>query len=133
MIKKLTSLLMLTMFLFAPIMMTVSVSAQFDPLDKACEEKVGSGGADQICEKSKGAKDEITGNTGIITRIANILSFVAAIIAVFVIIIAGITMMTSGGDPSKVANSRNTIIYAAIGLIVIVLARTIVLYVFGSV
>jgi type IV secretory pathway VirB2 component (pilin) len=69
-------------------------------------------------QASEGPINPLNPNDGIIVQIANILSFVAAIIAVFIIIIAGITMMTSGGDSGKVKNSRNAIIYTVVGLIV---------------
>jgi hypothetical protein len=133
MIKRLIySLLLLGIFL-TPLAVTASVGAQFDPLETSCDAKVGNGGANQICKESEEGSDKVTGDSGIITRVANILSIVAAIIAVIVIMIAGITMMTSQGDAGKVASSRNTIIYTAIGLVVIVLARTIVVFVFGSI
>lgn len=133
MIKRLLASLLFLGTLFSPLAISGVVYAQFDPLETTCDAKVGSGGANQICNESKKGDDKITGDSGIITRVANILAIVAAIIAVIVIIIAGITMMTSQGDAGKVATSRNTIIYTAIGLVVIVLARSLVLFVFGSV
>jgi len=134
MMKKLLILFMFLMTFLSPLAMSPVVSA-FDPLKPACDEKdkVRSGAADEICNTSENAADPVTGSEGIITKVANILAFVAAIIAVFVIIIAGITMMTSGGDPGKIASSRNTIIYTVIGLFVIVIARTIVVFIFNRI
>lgn len=63
------------------------------------------------------------------STVADILStvfVVAAGIALIVIIIAGIRFMLSRGDPQKTAQARNTIIYAAVGLIVMALAFSIV-------
>jgi type IV secretory pathway VirB2 component (pilin) len=108
--------------------------AQFDPLEQSCEGIDASDDANAICEASGSGTgtDPITSDNGIIADIANILTFVAAIIAVFIIVIAGITMMTSGGDSGKVTSSRNAIIYTVIGLVIIVLARTIVIFVFDN-
>lgn len=65
----------------------------------------------------------------IISIVASILGF----IAVIVIIIAAIKFITSQGEPQKVANARNTIIYAAIGLVVSILAHVIVNFVIEAV
>ncbi|MEO8785079.1 MAG: hypothetical protein ABI221_02040 [Candidatus Saccharimonadales bacterium] len=35
----------------------------------------------------------------------------------------------SSGDPAKVSQAKNTILYAVVGLIVIVMARTIIVFV----
>ena len=42
-----------------------------------------------------------------------------------VIIIGGITMMTSQGSPDKVKKARNAIIYALVGLVIALLAFAI--------
>jgi type IV secretory pathway VirB2 component (pilin) len=61
--------------------------------------------------------------------VANILAFAAAVIAVIIVMVAGITMMTSDGDAGKIASSRNAIIYTVVGLIIIIAARSIVVFV----
>lgn len=64
----------------------------------------------------------------------NILGMVymaAGIIAVITIIIAGYMYTISGGNPSEVEKSKNTILYAVIGLIVIAGAFTITQFVLG--
>ncbi len=70
--------------------------------------------------------DPITGSNGIITTIANLLAWTAGGLAIIIIIFAGFRFVKSSGDPSKVSQARETILYAAVGLIVIVLARLIV-------
>lgn len=50
-------------------------------------------------------------------------------IAVLIIIIAGIKLLTSRGDPQAVGRARDTIIYAAIGLAVALTAFSIVTFV----
>lgn len=52
-------------------------------------------------------------------------------IALIVIIVAGIRLMLSRGDPQGVAKARDTIIYAAVGLAVAVSAYTILNFVVG--
>lgn len=89
-----------------------------------------------VCQ-SNGPQTEsdnsIYGPNGIITKIANIIAIFVGIAAVIVIIIAGIQYMVSTGDPTKVNNAKNAIIYAIVGLIVALLARTVVVYVISKI
>ena len=50
---------------------------------------------------------------------------VAAVIAVIVIIIAGILYATSSGDSAKIARAKNAILYSIIGLVVVIIASAI--------
>ena len=117
------------MFVFQGVLSS-GASAQFDPLEPTCDATSDTQEAQAICDASSNPEDPFD-DGNIVADIANILAFAGGIIAVFIIVIAGITMMTSGGDAGKVTNSRNAIIYAAIGLVVIVLARTIVVFIFS--
>jgi Type IV secretion system pilin len=63
----------------------------------------------------------------------NIAYFIAGIIAVIVIIIAGFTFVTSGSDPGAVTKAKNAILYAIIGIVVILSAFAITAFVRGSV
>ncbi len=47
-------------------------------------------------------------------------------VAVIMIIVGGIRYTTSLGDPAAVTSAKNTILYAVIGLVVAILAGTIV-------
>ena len=54
---------------------------------------------------------------------------IIGIVAVIMIILGGFTMMTSSGDPGKVKNGKDTILYGVIGLVVALLAVVIVNFV----
>ncbi|MEX2013007.1 MAG: hypothetical protein WD967_01235, partial [Candidatus Levyibacteriota bacterium] len=57
-----------------------------------------------------------------------VLTFVfglAGIAAVFFVLFAGFKFLTSGGDPKQVQGARQTLTYAIIGLIVIILSYAI--------
>jgi Type IV secretion system pilin len=69
----------------------------------------------------------------VIFNILNLAYFVAGIIAVIVIIIAGFTMTTNGSDPGAVGKAKNSILYAVIGIIVILAAFGITAFVRGSI
>jgi hypothetical protein len=63
--------------------------------------------------------------------IVNTLLYVLGAIAVVMIIFAGITYVTSGGDAAAVTKAKNTILYSVVGLVVAVLAYAIVNFVLG--
>ncbi len=50
----------------------------------------------------------------------------AGIVCAIIIVMGGISYVTSTGDPQKVAKAKNTIMYAAIGLAITLLAAAIV-------
>jgi hypothetical protein len=73
--------------------------------------------------------DTISGANGVIARATKAVSIVGGIAAVFAILIGGFLMMTAAGDSGKLNSGRQTVIYALIGVVIIALARTIILFV----
>lgn len=67
-----------------------------------------------------------------ITFIINLFSVIVGVVAVIMIIYAGFKYITSGGDSGKVTSAKNTIVYAAIGLVIVALAQFIVKFVLGK-
>ena len=61
----------------------------------------------------------------------NLFYFVAGIVAVIVIIVAGIMYASSGGDAGSVTKAKNLILYSIIGLVVIFSAFVITNFVIG--
>ena len=61
----------------------------------------------------------------------NVLLFLAAAIAVLIIIIGGIRYIISTGDAARIKQAKDTIFYAIMGLIVAILAYAIVNFVIG--
>jgi hypothetical protein len=82
-----------------------------------------------VCKASGG--NNLSGPTGIIIKVSNIFAFVAGVGAVFVIIIGGFTYVTSNGDSGKASGGKNAVVYAVIGLVIIVLGRAIIGFVVG--
>src|SRR5579884_1294923 len=68
-----------------------------------------------------------------ITLVVNVLSWVVGIAAVIMVIVGGLRFVTSGGDATKAAGARSTILYAIIGLVVVALAQVIVKFVLQKV
>lgn len=61
----------------------------------------------------------------------NIFYLAAGIIAVIAIILGGYFYVTSLGDSAAVSKAKNTILYAVIGLIVIIMAFAVTWFVIG--
>lgn len=61
--------------------------------------------------------------------------FIALIAAIcfLVIVIAGFQFIIAAGEPSKIAKARQTILYAVVGLIISLIAGTIVGFVTGKI
>lgn len=70
------------------------------------------------------------GLTNVVKTVIRILSLIAGVAAVIMIIIGGLRYITSGGDSSSTASAKNTIIYALVGLVIVVFAQVIVGFVF---
>ena len=68
-----------------------------------------------------------------IMKFVNLALWVAGIIAVIVVIIAGINYSLSSGDPSKTASAKNAILYSVIGLVIAASAIAITKYIIGKV
>jgi hypothetical protein len=70
--------------------------------------------------------------TTVIKTVINLLSWIVGAISV-IIIIAGLGMVTSGGEPEKAKKAKSTITYALVGLVIVALAQIIVRFVIKQV
>jgi heme/copper-type cytochrome/quinol oxidase subunit 2 len=96
--------------------------AQAAPKDEICQGvgAVSTGG----CDASQGTTID-----SIVKLIVNIFSTIIAIVAVVMLMVGGFKITSSGGDSSKVASGKSTILYAVVGLIIVAMAQTIVWFV----
>ncbi len=62
-----------------------------------------------------------------------ILLRIAAMVAIGYIIYAGFQYMTSNGEPEKTKNAKNTIINALVGLVIAIVATTLVSFIGNSI
>ena len=66
-----------------------------------------------------------------VMKVYNMVKYAASIIAVIIILFAGVSYMISGSDPKKRENAKNMAMYVIIGLIVIWAAPLIVNFIVG--
>lgn len=68
-----------------------------------------------------------------IQAVVNILSILVGVAAIIMIIVGGLKYIMSSGDSGNVNSAKNTILYAVIGLVVVLLAQVIVRFVINRV
>ncbi len=71
--------------------------------------------------------------TSTLNTIINVVIGIVGFIAVAMMIMGGISFVTSQGDTAKVTKARNTILYGVVGLVVALLAFAIVNFVLANV
>ncbi len=69
----------------------------------------------------------------IIQSVTTALLGVIGALAVIMIIVGGLRYVTSGGDPKKTADAKNTIMYSIAGVVVAIMAYAIVKFIIASV
>lgn len=79
----------------------------------------------------KGGAKEV-GSGQVETLLMNVY-IVAGIVAVVAIIIGGVRYTTSGGESSNIKAAKDTILYAVVGLIVVIMAAAITDFVINNV
>ena len=73
--------------------------------------------------------DAIAVLNSLVARFINLLSIVVGVVSVIMIIFGGFRYITSAGRDTSVTSAKNTILYAIIGLVIVVLAQVIVRFV----
>lgn len=129
MIKKLY-LALLAVMISLSILAPASVGA-FEPFkDDVCRGPAAT--QTSVCTDGKSAENPISGSNGAILKAVNVLAFVAGAAAVIIIILASIRMISSGGSTDEVAGARRSVVFAAVGLVIIIFARTLVAFIIGK-
>lgn len=62
-------------------------------------------------------------------NLLNVAYFLAGIVAVIVIIYGGVRYVTANGDPNNVKSAKNAIMYAVVGLVVVMMAAAMTQFV----
>lgn len=68
-----------------------------------------------------------------VAGIMNVVYLVAGMVAVLVIVVAGFMFITSRGDMNAIAKAKNALLYAVIGLVVVLLAFVITQFILGRI
>ncbi|MCU0667241.1 MAG: pilin [Patescibacteria group bacterium] len=114
----------------APSAVLVAEGKAVDDLDAICSQSKNKNSSLCIGWRQGSENTENSDNVvlDIIKRIIDLLAYIAGILAVLYIMWGGFRYIKSAGSSEKAADGRKMIIYALIGVIVIVLSRYIVLF-----
>jgi len=125
MIKRLTYILsLIVLCVFA----NPTTALAFDFFGHACNGDTSSSAA---CGDNSGT-NPLTGDPGLIIKIADIIAYIAGAAAVIILLISGLRYITSGSDPEKAKTARKTATGALIGLAVIALAKVLIDFVLSK-
>lgn len=72
-------------------------------------------------------------STGYLNTLVDAFIYVGAAIAVIFVIVGGVRYITSTGDPTRIQQAKDTVLYAVIGLVTIILVRFIIDFVIAKV
>lgn len=126
--KKISRLLFVALAGLSLSLVAAAPVAAVDVVAPNCEgEAVNSA----VCRdnQSTASENPIFGPSGILTRVINILSILVGIAAVIAIMISGLRMTLSQGEPNTLATARRSLLYAVLGIVVAALAQAIVIFV----
>lgn len=70
--------------------------------------------------------------SNIVKTVIDVLSWIVGIISVIMVIVGGLKYILSSGDSNNVNSAKNTILYAIIGLVIVLLAQVIVRFVVNT-
>jgi hypothetical protein len=129
--KKLVAFLVIPLALISFNFIRVSNVGAISTICNDSNLTAGSASGSAYC--NSGSNDPILGSSGILSLVINLLAAIAGLVAVIMIIISAIQLINSGGSSEKVAKARDTIIFACVGLVVVVLARILVLFIVSKI
>lgn len=75
---------------------------------------------------------KVQGDSGDVGTILNIVFGIGGALALLVLVVSGLRYITSAGDPQKTSKAKNGVIYAVIGLALLIISRSIVSYVVNN-
>jgi hypothetical protein len=137
--RRLIVFLAIPLFALAMIAAVPSFSAAQSPFDDICATVPEGKPKPSTCAdneadagKDRSETNPLTGKDGIILRAARLVSFITGVASVVIIIIGGIKYATSNGDSNSVNSAKNTILYAAVGLVISIAAQSIILFVIAQ-
>ena len=120
--------LSLTLLCLVGSLASSSQVAAASPFDAVCAANPDSA-ASTVCNSKDKNANPVTGPNGVAVKVIEILNIVIGVTAVVVIIVSGIRLVISSGDPASISGAKNAILYAVVGLVIAVTAQTIVVFV----
>ncbi len=129
---KLKFLILSLISTFTILMIPSSVLA-VNVLNPACQ-NTSTGQVPPECQDQiTGKQNPLFGPNGLITKAVQIITIVVGLAAVVTIVISGLRLVMSNGDPNTASSARTAIIYAAIGIVIALVSQAMVTFVLSKV
>jgi hypothetical protein len=128
---KLTRFVATALLLFMPMLVPVAVHAD---TTVNTQQNLCSGASLDLTGGTTDCADSGATNSvqSILKTVINIFSLIVGAVSVIMIIIGGFRYIISGGESSNVSGAKNTIIFAIVGLVIVVLAQVLVQFVLAK-
>jgi len=130
MIKRIIFSLLLVISFFAA--SSLSAQAGSNIVGTVCNGNNNTGSS-AVCTDTHNANTSTNPVIDRFQKITLIVAYVAGAAAVIMILAGSLKYITAAGDSNKVSSAKNTIIYALVGLIIIVLAASIINFVVSKI
>ena len=120
------------------VLLTTLITGLFivSPIAYAQPTYLGNASSDDACQTlkdlnpdNKGCGAGDNGVNDIITLSLNLLTFIAAVIAVIMMFVSGFKYITAQGDSNQISSAKRSLIYALVGLVVVASAQFLVKFV----
>jgi hypothetical protein len=108
----------------------LATRAQF--ASAACDPTSGSAAQGAACAAGTNAPTNLFGNGSLFQAIANILIFLIGAVSVIMIIVGGLRMVISSGNPANVKSARETILYAIVGVVIAIMSYAVIHFILGN-
>lgn len=118
--------------LLAPVALASPAAAAYNPLGNCGQNSPAADSA--VCQSEKTAGDDpLTGPDGLLIKATRIVALIAGFAAVLIIALAGVRYITSSGAADQISQAKKTIIYASVGIIVIIIGQAVISYIISRI
>jgi len=137
-IKKFVMTMAAIAVLIAPSVVLVPSVAHAAIADSVCRGVLDTGAGDPASGTDSTQASDCNEEDGesfssLAKKIINVFSIVVGAVSVIMIIVGGFRYIISGGDSGGVTAGKNTILYAIVGLVIVIFAQVIVRFVLTNV
>lgn len=101
-------------------------SAKVNSLECTCQ---GSAAHEASVCTTDASKDPLTGENGVLKKVSVFMALLGGVAAVILLLIGGIRYVLAAGDPQKATSARQMITGAIVGLAIIAVAYSLVVFV----
>lgn len=111
------------------LMPALPATAATNVFNDACKAK--GAGASAACQTN--GSDPLTGANGTLTKVTKLIGYFAGVCSILLIVISAIMYVTSEGDSGKIQSAKMTLIYAVVGLIIVGVSQSLIVFVLRNI